>query len=145
MPRSGLIRGEGFVFEPNYQLGHDLRRAGALDPALQNLAAEITLTAKEIAVREAFDTGDYMESIHGGLGKGRTGYVVGRVSADDHKANWIEYGHRTIHGAGTGRRRIRNLQGEVSFGMVKGRHILRRAARRSGLRVRNRRRSTGTG
>ena len=141
----GLIRGKGFIFEPNYNLGHDLRRSGVLDPALLGFAAEITLTAKELAVREAFDTGDYMGSIHGGLGKGRTGFVVGRVSADDFKANWIEYGHRTVHGAGTGRTRIRNLQGETSFGMVKGRHILRRAARRSGLRVRNRRRSTGIG
>jgi len=139
----GLIRGKGFIFEPNYQLGHDLRRSGVLDSALNQFAAEVALTAKELAVREAFDTGDYMGSIHGGLGKGRTGYVVGRVSADDFKANWIEYGHRTVHGGGTGRTRIRNLQGETSFGMVKGRHILRRAARRSGLRVRNRRRAGG--
>jgi hypothetical protein len=139
----GLIRGKGFVFEPNYDLGHDLRRSGVLDHALNQLAGEIALTAKEIAVREAFDTGDYMDSIHGRLATGRTGYVVGHVQADDFKANWIEYGHRTIHGAGTGRRRIRNLTGETNFGMVKGRHVLRRAARRSGLRVRNRRRQTG--
>jgi hypothetical protein len=96
----GLIRGKGFVFEPNYDLGHDLRRSGVLDHALNQLAGEIALTAKEIAVREAFDTGDYMDSIHGRLATGRTG-------------------------------------------MVKGRHVLRRAARRSGLRVRNRRRQTG--
>jgi hypothetical protein len=128
MPR-GLIRAKDIIFAPNWQLGEELRRSGVLDAALLAITSEIALTAREIAVKEAFDTGEYLGSIHGGLARSKRGLPLGRVQADDFKGGWIEKGHRTPGG-----------------GFVKGRNILRRAGRRSGLRVRApRRRPNSTG
>lgn len=125
MARSGIIRAPGVVFAPNWDLGRDLRQQGVLDDELRNLADLAALGAKEIAVREAFDTGDYYESIHGGLGENRNGLTVGRVSADDFKADWLERGY--THSSGK---------------RIPGKNILRRGARRAGLSVRGRRRAS---
>lgn len=113
----------GGEFHPNLQLNRDLRQQHVLDDELRSLAELASLGAREIAVREAFDTGDYYGSIHGGLGTNRKGLTVGRVSADDHKAHWVEFGWRTTSGR-----------------QVPGKNVLRRGARRAGLSVRARKR-----
>ena len=89
------------------------------DDELRRLTADAALGGREVAVRVAFDTGAYYGSIHGDLGRNRKGLRVGLVQADDYKANWIERGWTTRYGA-----------------VVKGRNVLRRGARRAGLRVR---------
>lgn len=143
-----VFRIPGGEFHPNVQLGRDIRQQGTMDEELRQLAELAALGAKEIAVRVAFDQGDYFQSIHGGLGTNRNGLTVGRVSADDFKAHWIESGYRTIRGQGVksgdrGRRtRIRNLESGADLGFVKGKNVLRRGARRAGLRVRGRRRAS---
>lgn len=143
MPR--VLRKGNITLAPNWDLGADLRRTDNYDALLRHLTDEQVLIAKEIAVVEYFDRGDYFSSIHGDLGIDRRGLVVGLVMADDFKANWAEYGWRTIRGQGVkssdrGRRtRIRNLSPDADLGFVKGKHILQRAARRAGLRVRSRR------
>ena len=119
-----VFRLPGGEFHPNVQLNRDLRQQHVLDDELRRLAELSALGAKEIAVRVAFDEGDYFRSIHGGLGVNRKGLTVGRVSADDVKADWIERGY-TQH---PGRR-------------IPGKNVLRRGARRAGLRVRGRRRA----
>jgi hypothetical protein len=116
MPR--VLRKGDVLLAPNWQLGRDLRRTHTFDPTIQPYLAEITLAARELAVRDAFDQGDYFGSIHGEVRPVR-GQNVGLVMADDFKANWIERGWTTR--AGT---------------TVKGKRILRRAARRAGLRYR---------
>lgn len=140
-----VFRFPGGEFRPNFQLNRDLRQQHVLDDELRRLAELAALGAREIAVRVAFDTGDYFGSIRGRLDRGRTGLSVGRVVADDFKANWIEYGYRTIRGQGSrggdrGRRtRIRNLGEGAELGRVPGRKVLAKGARRAGLRVRPRR------
>jgi hypothetical protein len=114
----------GGEFHPNVQLNRDLRQQGVLDDELRRLAELSALGAREIAVRVAFDQGDYFRSIHAGLGRNRNGLTVGRVSADDFKADWIERGY--THESGK---------------RIPGRNVLRRGARRAGLRVRGRRRA----
>jgi hypothetical protein len=119
----------GGEFRPNVHLSKDLRRGRTLDPALDDLAKLGALGAREIAFRVAYDSGDYFRSIHGGLGVGvRSGLPVGRISATDHKANWVESGHRKV----TRDHRV--------IGVVRGRRVLQRGARRAGLRVRSRKR-----
>jgi hypothetical protein len=125
-----VFRFPGGEFHPNVQLGRDIRQQGIMDDELRRLADLVTLGAKEIAVRSAFDEGDYYRSIHGGLGRNRKGLVVGRTSADDFKADWIERGHRIVTRDGR------------MVGTVKGKNVLARAARRAGLRVRGRRRAS---
>lgn len=133
----------GGEFHPNFQLNRDLRQQHVLDGELKRLADLAALGAREVAVRVAFDQGDYFGSIRGQLATNRRGLPVGRVVADDFKANWIEYGYRTIRGQGTGgrgsRTRIRNLSGDADLGFVKGRKVLAKGARRAGLPVRARR------
>jgi len=119
-----VFRLPGGEFHPNVQLNRDLRQQHVLDDELRRLAELSALGAKEIAVRVAFDEGDYFRSIHGGLGVNRKGLTVGRVSADDWKAHLIEAGWTTQSGT-----------------HVKGKNVLRRGARRAGLRVRGRRRA----
>ena len=120
-----VMRFPGGEFHPNVQLNRDLRRQHELDQELAQLAELAALGAREVAVRVAYDQGDYFSSIHGGLGANRNGLVVGRVSADDYKAHWVERGWTTRSGT-----------------VVKGRNVLRRGARRAGLRVRAGRRAT---
>lgn len=122
MPRYGVLRKGSVTLAPNWNLGADLRRTSTYDVILGQLTQEQALGAKEIAVAEFFDTGDYFDSIHGEIGTNRRGLVVGLVVADDFKANWAEHGWTTP----SGRR-------------VPGKRILQRAARRAGLRVRARR------
>jgi hypothetical protein len=121
---SNKIKRGNLTLYPNYKLGPELRRAGVFDDELQRLAADAALGAKELAVKQAFDTGAYFSSIRGELGHNRKGLRVGLVVAGDFKAHWIERGFQhTSHGQPTG----------VT---VKGRNILRRGGRRAGLRVR---------
>lgn len=115
----GAIRRGNLTLYPNWQLGADLRRTGALDPELRRLAGEATLGAKEAAVKDFYDTGAYFSSIHAELGHNRRGLRVGLVVADDHKAHWAESGWTTRSGT-----------------KVKGKNILRRGGRRAGLRIR---------
>jgi len=144
-----VYRFPGGEFHPNFKLNRDLRKQGTLDAELRRLAELGALGAREVAVRVAYDRGGYYQSIRGVLGTGRTGLAVGRVVADDFKANWIEYGYRTIQGRGVkssdrGRRtRIRNLSSGAQLGFVKGRAPLAKGTRRAGLRVRPRRRGRG--
>lgn len=143
MPRS--FRRGNVELQPNWQLGRDVRRSGVLDPEVRRLAELAVLGAKEIAVKEAFDTGDYFASIHVEFAVDKHGGHIAQAVADDFKAGWIERGHKTVQGTGTGRQRIRQLTGEPTLGFVKGRNILRRGARRAGLRTRApRRRSNPT-
>lgn len=115
----------GGEFHPNVHLGRELRREHTLDPALDNLASLAALGAREVAFRSAYVTGDYFRSIRGGLGVGvRSGLPLGRVSAMDYKAHWVEFGHRKV--TRTGR----------VIGVVRGERILRRGATRAGLRTR---------
>ena len=114
----------GGEFRPNFKLNRDLRKQHTLDDVLGRLAGLAALGAREIAVRVAYDRGDYYGSIRGGLGLSRRGLTVGRVSAGDFKANWIENRYRLV-----------TRSGRV-VGTVKGRNVLRRGARRAGLRVR---------
>jgi hypothetical protein len=126
MPRFGRTLRKGSIeLAPNWDLGPDLRRTGIYDGLLRQLTQEQVLIAKEIAVREFFDTGDYYNSIHGDLGVNRKGLVVGLVMADDFKANWAEHGWTAPGGH-----------------HIRGKRILQRAARRAGLRVRGRRRAS---
>jgi len=132
----GVLRRGQVTLAPNWNLGHDVRAAGIFDAEIRILGERAALGAKEVAVKEAFETGAYFSSIHFEIATGKRGEQIGRVVADDFKAGWIERGHRTVRGQGTGRKRLRNLQGTPSTGFVKGRNILRRGARRAGLRVR---------
>ncbi len=117
MPR--VLRKGDVLLAPNWALGRDLRRTHDFDPTLAPYIAQITLTARELAVRDAFEHGDYLASIHGEI-RPVGGQNVGLVAADDFKANWIERGWTTRSGTS-----------------VKGKRILRRAARRAGLRYRS--------
>jgi hypothetical protein len=118
------IRRGDLTLYPNYKLGAELRRTATYDAVLRQLTAEGALGAKEIAVRVAFDKGDYFSSIHGELGHNRKGLRVGLVVADDYKAHWVERGwQHHSHGQPTGV-------------MIKGKNVLRRGGRRAGLRVR---------
>ena len=118
MPRGAIKRGDLTLY-PNWQLGADLRRTAVFDDELRRLTSEAALGAREVAVRVAFDTGAYYASIHGELGKNRRGLRVGLVVADDWKAHLVEAGWTTQSGT-----------------RVKGKNVLRRGARRAGLRVR---------
>jgi hypothetical protein len=113
------IRRGNLTLYPNYKLGAELRRTAIYDAELRRLTSLGALGAKELAVRQAFDTGAYYGSIHGELGRNRKGLRVGLVVADDHKAHWVERGWVTRSGT-----------------VVKGKNILRRGGRRAGLRVR---------
>jgi hypothetical protein len=113
------IRRGDLTLYPNYKLGAELRRTATYDAALRRLTADAALGAKEVAVRVAFDKGDYYQSIHGELGRNRRGLRVGLVVADDYKAHWVERGWVTRSGT-----------------VVKGKNVLRRGGRRAGLRVR---------
>lgn len=120
-----VFRFPGGEFHPNVGLNADMRREGLLDDELARLADLAALGAREIAFRVAYDETNvtephYFDSIHGGLGRNQRGLTVGRVSADKFTANWIERGF-THH---PGRRRI------------PGKNVLRRGARRAGLKVR---------
>jgi hypothetical protein len=118
MARGAIKRGNLTLY-PNWQLGADLRRTGVFDDELRRLTSDAALGAKELAVRQAFDTGAYFSSIHGELGHNKKGLRVGLVVATDFKAHWVERGWVTRSGT-----------------VVKGKNILRRGGRRAGLRVR---------
>jgi hypothetical protein len=113
------IRRGNLTLYPNYKLGAELRRTAVFDDELRRLTADAALGAKELAVKQAFDSGDYFSSIHGELGNNRKGLRVGLVVADDYKAHWVERGWITRSGT-----------------IVKGKKILARGGRRAGLRVR---------
>ena len=113
------IRRGNLTLYPNYQLGEQLRRTAVYDEELRRLAADAALGAREIAVRVAFDQGNYYQSIHADLGYNRRGLRVGRVVADDYKAHWMERGWTTRSGR-----------------VVKGKRVLARGGRKAGLRVR---------
>jgi hypothetical protein len=119
-----VIRFKGGEFHPNFKLGDDLRRQHQVDPHLARLANEAALGAREVALRVAFDQGDYFGSISGGLDTNRRGLAVGRVVATDFKALWIERGHRIIARDGT------------EVGRARPKNVLARGARRAGLRFR---------
>jgi hypothetical protein len=118
------IRRGNLTLYPNYKLGAELRRTGVFDDELRRLTSEAALGAKELAVRQAFNTGDYFSSIHGELGHNRKGLRVGLVVADDYKAHWIERGWR------------HHSHGQPTGVIIRGKNILRRGGRRAGLRVR---------
>lgn len=122
-----VFRFKGGEFRPNVGLNADMRTEHALDDELRHRAELAALGAKEIAVRVAFDTGAYFGSIHPALGKNQRGLTVGRVTATDFKAHWIEKGHRIVTRDGR------------QAGFVKGKNVLARGGRRAGLRVRTRR------
>ena len=120
------IRRGRLTLYPNYKLGPELRKAGVFDDELRRLADLGALGAREIAVKEFFGVdshtgqiGAYYHSIHSDLGHNRKGLRVGLVVASDWKAHFAERGWTTRSGT-----------------VVKGRRILARGARRSGLRVR---------
>lgn len=113
------IRRGNLTLYPNYKLGAELRRTATYDDELRRLTNDAALGAKELAVKQAFDTGAYFASIHGELGHNRKGLRVGLVVADDWKAHLIERGWTTRSGT-----------------VVKGKKILARGGRRAGLRVR---------
>lgn len=120
LPRSGPVLKKGdLLLAPNWKLGADVRRTHDFDPTLLPYIQEITLTARELAVAEAYESGDFFNSISGRIYTTPKGQHVGLVAADDFKANWVERGFTTRSGT-----------------RVKGRNILRRAARRAGLRYR---------
>ena len=118
MGATKITRGNLTLY-PNYKLGPELRRTRMFDDELRRLTADAALGAKEIAVKVAYDTGAYFNSIRGELGHNRKGLRVGLVVADDYKAHWVERGWVTRSGA-----------------VVKGKNVLRRGGRRAGLRVR---------
>jgi hypothetical protein len=122
MPK--VLRKGDVLLAPNWKLGADIRRTHNFDPTLAPYIAEIELVARELAVRDAFGAGDYFGSIHGEITTTVKGQHVGLVAADDFKANWLERGHRIVTHDGR------------MVGTVKGKRILRRAARRAGLRYR---------
>ena len=107
------IRRGNLTLYPNYKLGEELRRTSVYDDELRRLTADAALGAREIAVRVAYDQGDYYQSIHGDLGDNRRGLRVGRVVADDYKAHWIERDHHDRAG-----------------GVVKGKRVLAGVAAR---------------
>ena len=113
------IRRGNLTFYPNYKLGPELRRTGVFDDELRRLTSDAALGARELAVKQAFDTGAYFSSIRGELGDNRRGLRVGLVVAGDYKAHWVERGWVTRSGT-----------------VVKGKRILARGGRRAGLRVR---------
>jgi hypothetical protein len=118
MGRSVIRRGNLTLY-PNYKLGEQLRRSQIYDAELRRLADLGRLGAQEIAVKSAFDTGAYYNSIRAEVGRNRRGLAEGRVVAEDFKSHWLERGWTTRSGR-----------------VVPGRNILRRGARRSGLKVR---------
>lgn len=91
-----------------------LRSTQALG-ALEQLTGTVADNARAIARAEAFDTGDYHDSIENVVGI-EAGRATGRVIADDFKAVWIE--------DGTG-----------PPAPTPPRAVLRRAAEKAGLRV----------
>lgn len=120
------IRRGNFTLYPNYKLGEEIRRSGALDADLKRLADLAVLGARELAVKEFYGVdsrtgaiGSYYSSIRGQLGYNRKGLRVGLVVSDDWKAVLAEKGWTTRSGQ-----------------PVKGRKILARGGRRAGLRVR---------
>lgn len=119
-----VMKFRGGELHPNTKLGGEIRSSGVLADELERRAQLAALGAKEIALRVAFDKGDYFASIHAGVAVRSDGVTVGRVSADDFKAHWIENPHRLVARDG---RVVR---------VVPGRNVLRRGARRAGLKVR---------
>jgi hypothetical protein len=58
---------------------------------LGSRAAEVAEQARQLAGREAYQSGDYQRSIQSASGI-EPGGAVGRVNAGDDKAGWIEFG-----------------------------------------------------
>lgn len=77
-----------------------LRTQVQMQSALKDVATIIADAAKELAHADAFDTGDYMNSIRpaAGIDKDENGIpsAVARVNAWDWKAGWIEFGNINI-------------------------------------------------
>jgi hypothetical protein len=93
------------------------------DTELAALADAAATFSAGLARRVAWDHGDYGRSIHGSLDYDDQGRRVGRLIADDWKANWVERGFRHFaHGRPTG-------------GRVPAKHVLERGWRRTGLHL----------
>ena len=116
-------------FIPNPIGIEQLRLGAAMQATLKGVAEIVANAAKELAKREAYDTGAYYRSIRPAAGIDKSADIpaaVARVNAWDFKASWIE------------------------FGTVKmpAKRVLQRAAEASGFQVvvgTNARRITGTG
>jgi hypothetical protein len=107
-------------FVPNRQLARDL----AADPtpeirvALEELGRDLSLSARELALADAYDTGDYYRGIQEAeVGTDEHGRLVARVNATDYKSSWLEYGtermrpKRILRRAAARVRRAQRLQG----------------------------------
>lgn len=75
------------------QVEEEIVRSQPISDHVQDIARGIALDAKSLARVEAYASGDYYRSIEAGAGV-RDGRAVGRVSAGDFKAGWIEFGTR---------------------------------------------------
>lgn len=89
-------------------MGRFLRQSPELYGAVNAAAKDIASRARAIAVREAFDEGDYSRSIGVFAERGADGRLGCVVEATDHAAVAIEFGNAATRG--------------------RGKHILRRAA-----------------
>lgn len=77
--------------EPSYQGIGDVMRSPGVRRAVTRAADRIADEAQRIARAEAYDTGDYADSIHVEVdSSGRRPRA--RVVASDYKALWIEFG-----------------------------------------------------
>jgi hypothetical protein len=107
-------------FVPNRNLARDLAAEppAELRAALEELGRDLSLTARELALQNAYDTGDYYRGIQEAeVGVDEFGRLVARVNATDHKSNWLEYGtkrmpaKRIMRRAAARVRRHQRLQG----------------------------------
>jgi hypothetical protein len=71
----------------------EVARSVPVDELLASRAAEVAEQARQLAGREAYQSGDYQRSIEPASGT-EAGGAVGRVNASDFKAGWIEFGTR---------------------------------------------------
>jgi hypothetical protein len=112
-------RGVLVVLDP--RLEDKLASSHEFDTELAEVADAAASFSQALARRVAWDSGDYGRSIHGELDYDDQGRRVGRLIADDWKANWVERGFRHFaHGRPTG-------------GRVPAKHVLERGWRRTGL------------
>ncbi len=105
---------------PNRRLEAELRKSREVEPLLKDGAETIAEEARNIAQREAYQTGAYRNSIEAVAGED-AGEVKGRVVAKDFKAGWIEFGYTQRNGV-----------------HIPGKNILSRAADAAGFNLERR-------
>jgi len=91
-----------------------LKRSEDVREILEKVAKEAATEAQGIARMEAYDTGSYHDSIEGSAeieGVGATGYL----NAFDYKANWIEFGYRSVPGKAILRRAMESIVGTTNM------------------------------